>query len=506
MNRLATILAFLAAITATAPAAVAATTCEDLALIVLPDTVITDTERVTSGSFDQPGGAISVPTMCRVSGIVSPAIRFEVWLPEAWNGRFQAVGGGGLAGVISYSAMAEAVTDGYASASTDTGHQSSDSTWLSDPQRREDYGYRAIHEMTVRAKAVIDAHYGTPPAYSYFNGCSTGGRQGLMEAQRYPGDYNGIISGAPVNRFTHLHIGQLWTAHSTLKTPGAILAADDFALLSEAAVGQCDAVDQVSDGIIRDPSMCMFNPRDLECSSSNRGACLAGPQVRAAEMIYGGATNPRTGAQIYPGLMPGGEGVQPGNPGWSSLMNGETPFFFDTAVIGGMAFEDSEWDWRTFDFDSDVEIVDSKLYGTLNAVNPDLRDFDSEGGKLLMYHGWNDPGVMPLNTVSYFDSIVDYTGKTTPGDAYQNTTDFARLFMLPGVGHCRGGVGPDQADFMSPIVSWVEDGVAPERITVSAVRDGMVTMTRPICSHPQVAVYSGQGDTNEEANFECAAP
>ncbi len=488
------------------PQALAAIDCEALALLALPETVITETERVTSGSFEQPNGAaLAVPAMCRVAGIVSPAIRFEVWMPEEWNGRFQAVGGGGLAGNISYGAMAGALADGFASASTDTGHQSSDSSWLADPQRLVDYGYRAIHEMTVKAKAIIDAHYGQGPAYSYFNGCSTGGRQGLMEAQRYPGDYDGIVSGAPVNRFTQLHIGQLWTAHATLKTPGAVLSRDDFALLMEGSVAQCDLLDGVEDGILRDPRMCTFDPGTLQCGSGESGSCLTAPQVDAARMIYQGAVNPRTGAPIYPGLEPGGEGPQPNNPGWSLIMNGETPFFIDDAVIGGMTYEDLEWDWRAFDFDRDVETVDAKLYGVLNAVDADLRDFRDAGGKLIIYHGWNDPGVMPRHTVDYYERIVDFMDRTE-GDGYANTAEFARLFMQPGVGHCRGGVGPDRTDFMSAITAWVEEGTAPDRLTASAVADGEVTMTRPICPHPWVAVYRGAGDTNLAANFECALP
>lgn len=492
------------------PLALAAMRCDDLAQIFLPDTVIIAAERISAGRFAVPGSgsALEVPTMCRVACIVSPAIRFEVWMPEGegWNGRFQAVGGGGLAGVISYSRMARAVRAGYASASTDTGHEASDSSWLADRQRLIDYGYRAIHEMTVKAKAIIAAHYGTGPAFSYFNGCSTGGRQGLMEAQRYPGDYDGIVAGAPVNRFTHLHIGQLWTAHATLKKPGAVLTSDDLTLVSNAVLAQCDGLDGVKDRILTDPRMCEFAPSVLQCDSGQTQSCLAAPQVQALEMIYQGAVNPRTGAQIYPGLEPGSEGPQRNNPGWVSIMNGERPFFIDEAVIGGMTFESADYDWRTFDFDKDVEIVDAKLYGVLNAVDPNLRDFKAQGGKIIIYHGWNDPGVMPQQTVDYFESVVDFAGKATGGDGRDYTDEFARLFMLPGVGHCRGGTGPDRADFMSAIAAWVEDGEAPDRITASKVVDGNVTMTRPLCPHPLVAVYRGRGNPNEALNFECAVP
>jgi feruloyl esterase len=498
-----------AALLAGAPA-LAQTTCADLASLALPDTQITAAERVTSGTFNVPGSnqALDVPAICRVAGVVEPAIRFEVWLPEgdAWNGRFQAVGGGGLAGIISYPAMAEAVRSGYASASTDTGHEASDSAWLRDRQRMIDYGYRAIHEMTVKAKAVIEEHYGNAPEYAYFNGCSTGGRQGLMEAQRFPDDYDGIVSGAPVNRFTHLHIAQLWTAHATLKTPGAVLTRDDFALVNRKVLEMCDAADGVEDGILADPRTCDFDPQVLQCSSGQSDACLGTPQVQALEMIYQGPVNPRTGASIYPGLEPGGEGPQPGNPGWGMIMNGREPFAIDIAFLNGMTFENDDYDWRTFDFDADVEIVDGKLFGVLNAVDPDLRDFKANGGKLILYHGWNDPGVMPQQTVDYFERVVDFAGKATGGDGRAFTDEYARLFMMPGVGHCRGGAGPDQADFMTAIAEWVEQGNAPDSITARAVRDGAVTMTRPLCPHPQAAQYKGEGDTDDAGSFECRVP
>jgi feruloyl esterase len=360
--------------------------------------------------------------------------------------------------------------------------------------------------MTVKAKAVIDAYYGNGPAYSYFNGCSTGGRQGLMEAQRFPNDYDGIVSGAPVNTFTNLHIGQLWTAHATLKKPGAVLTRDDFALVSRTVLAQCDAIDGVEDGILTDPRQCAFDPKVLQCASGDSGSCLAAPQIEALEMIYGGTVNPRTGAPIYPGLEPGSEGPQPGNPGWALIMNGETPFAIDNAVIGSMGFGDPDWDWRSFDFDHDVDAVNGKLYGVLNAINPDLRPFNEQGGKLIIWHGWNDPGVMPQRTVDFHQEIVDFAAKAegTNGRAY--TDEYLRLFMLPGVGHCRGGTGPDQADWMSALSNWVEQDRAPERIEARKVQDGAVTMARPLCPHPQVARYRGRGNANDAGSFECAAP
>ena len=499
-----------AASLAVAPRVIAATACADLAKLSLPETTITLAEPVAAGTFTAAGlvRSLQIPVICRVTGTVRPAIKFEVWLPEsaAWNGKFEAVGGGGLAGVISYGALADAVRDGYASASTDTGHEASDTAWLSDRQRIIDYGYRAIHEMTLKAKAIIDAHYGNAPSYSYFNGCSTGGRQGLMEAQRFPDDYNGIVSGAPVNTFTHLHMGQLWTAHATLGMPGAVLSRDDLTMVRNAVLKQCDAADGVADGMLTDPRTCDFDPHVLECKAGQSDSCLAKPQVHALEMIYQGAKNPRTGVQIYPGLEPSGEGPQPDNPGWAMLMNGKKPFSLDQAVLGGMAFEKPDWDWRTFDFDKDVELVDAKLYGVLNAIDPDMRDFKARGGKLIVYHGWADPGVMPQRTIDFYNEIVDYAGKAMGGNGREYTDEYLRLFMVPGMGHCRGGVGPDRADYMGAISAWVEQGKAPDRITARREENGKITMTRPLCPHPQAARYKGRGDTNDAANFECAVP
>jgi feruloyl esterase len=508
MNRPTPLMAAAAALALSAVAGrAAAAACEDLAKLDLPDTQITTAEPIAAGAFDAPGvrTPLDVPAMCRVAGIVSPAVKFEVWLPEgsAWNGRFQAVGGGGLAGVISYAAMAGAVRAGYASASTDTGHEARDTTWLSDTQRVVDYGYRAIHEMTVKAKDILAAYYEKDPSYAYFNGCSTGGRQGLMEAQRYPDDYDGIVSGAPVNYFTHLHIGQLWTAHATLGMPGAVLSADDFSLVGRKVMEACDANDGVEDGILTDPRTCDFDPGVLQCTSGQpAGTCLTTPQVKALKMIYQGPVNPRTGAPIYPGLEPGGEAATRNNRGWAMLMNGKGPFFYDTAVIGGMTFENPDWDWRRFDFDEDVRLVDGKLYGVLNAINPDLRDFEAHDGKLIIYHGWADPGVMPQQTIDYYDSVVDFAAQAG-GTA---TEEHVRLFMMPGMGHCSGGTGPDEADFMAAISAWVEHDQAPERIVARKVVDGRVTMTRPLCPHPQVARYKGSGDTSDARNFECAMP
>ncbi len=485
----------------------AAGACSDLLNVRLHNAVITKAEDVSAGMLDTggrgPNAKLHVPAMCRVAGTISPQIRFEVWLPEAWNGRLEAVGGGGLAGVISYSAMAEAVRDGYASASTDTGHVASDLSWLSDRGRVEDYGYRAIHEMTLKAKDLIAAHYGKPQAYSYFNGCSTGGRQGFMEVQRYPDDYDGVVSGAPVFDFTHLHMGQLWSYQARMREPGANLTGDDFALVMKGAVAACDMNDGVKDGIITDPRTCHFDPAVLECKAGQTADCLSAAQVETVRKIYAGPANPRTGAKVYPGLEPGSSGPQPHNPGWSMIM-GDKPFFLDTAVLDGMGFENMHFDLDHFDYDKDVKSIDDKLMGVLNAVNPDLREFEKHGGKQIIYHGWADPGVMPMRTIEYYEQLQRFR-QQSQGSSHPlaDTRKHERLFMVPGMGHCAGGVGPDHFDFMPAIVDWVEHDKAPDRIIASHEENGKTTLTRPLCAEPEVAHYKGQGDPDSADSWVC---
>ncbi len=493
-------------------AAAAASACERLGTLLLPDAVITTAEMVTSGEIESEGGIgeediVAVPVMCRVAGLVAPRVRFEVWLPQRdeWNGRFQAVGGGGLAGSISRTAMGRAIRTGFATASTDTGHSRDDVTWMRNRQQMIDYGYRAIHEMTKKSAAIIEAYYGQGARYSYFNGCSTGGRQGLMQAQRFPDDYDGIVSGAPVNHFADLHIGQLWASYVTLARPEARLTEDDLELLYRSSLDACDGDDGVEDGIITDPRSCDFDPGVLLCADGQSGECFTATQVEAARLLYQGARNPRNAEHIYSGLEPGGEGAQPENRGWAMLLDDE-PFHITLAVINDMVFAHDDFDWRSFDFDRDAAFVRARLSHLLDAVDADLREFRDRGGRLILYHGWNDPVVTPRQTIRYHDSLVAFAERTGASDGLDATGDYARLFMMPGVGHCRGGAGPDQVDFMSALIAWVEEGRAPGQLVASRVRDGAVDMTRPLCPHPQVARYRGQGDPNNAASFECAVP
>lgn len=482
-----------------------ANACAALRDLELPDVVSLEAQAVAPGPFDVPASGpapartVELPAFCRVRGVVSPAITFEVWLPEgeAWNGRFQAVGGGGFAGVISYSAMAPALTSGYVTASTDTGHVAPDVEWLGDPGRRRDYGYRAIYEMTTKSKALIRAFYEKAPDYSYFNGCSTGGRQGLMEAQRFAGDYDGIVSGAPVNYFVATHFTQLWTALAAKeRSDESILSDADLELVNAAVVDQCDALDGVRDGVLEDPRTCTFEPSSLQCSATGSSECLSADQVTALERIYAGPVHAVTGESLHPGLAPGGETT------WS-VVSASGLVQIPREYFGRAVFEDPSWDWRTFDFAGDVERAYRATGEILDATDADLSDFRDSGGKLIVYHGWNDQVIFPEGTIAYYES-VDAAMAERPNAASQDKTDFFRLFMVPGMTHCRGGVGTDRFDAQSAIEAWVERGIAPDRIEASRVEDGAVTRTRPLCPYPQTARYDGTGDTNDTANFVCA--
>ena len=479
--------------------------CAALAHLTLTDLSSIEAATVPRGPFElpkttvEPARTVTLPAHCRVRGVVAPAIRFEVWLPlaAAWNGRFQAVGGGGFAGTISYSALARALEGGYATASTDTGHLAPEVEWLGDAGLLRDYGYRAIQQMTAKAKAVINAYYGRAADYDYFNGCSTGGRQGLMEAQRFPEDYDGIVSGAPVNYFVGTHAAQLWMALAAKQASDeTILSKADLELVTAAAVAQCDAADGVADGVIEDPPSCDFDPAVLQCSGTASAQCLREDQVTALRKIYAGPSDPRTGARVHPGFMPSGEAA------WNVVTDVglvEIPREYFTRSV----FKDPSWDWRTFDFGKDFQRARRKTAAILDATNPDLSGFRSRGGKLIVYHGWNDQVIPPQGSINYYES-VEATLSRPPDRNNEQTRDFYRLFMVPGMSHCRGGPGTSDFDAQTAIEAWVERGVAPERIEARHLEAGAVTRTRPLCPYPLTAQYDGSGDTNDTANFVCA--
>lgn len=472
--------------------------CEALQALALPDTTILSATLVPEGPFTSPSAGattakpIPMVAACRVAGRVKPAINFEVWLPvSGWNGKFQAVGGGGFAGVISYGAMATALRRGYATASTDTGHSTPGGSWaLGQPELIADFGYRAIHEMTVKAKAIVEAFYGNGPRLSYFVGCSTGGRQGLMEAQRFPNDYDGIVAGAPANYWTRMPAGNLFMAAATLKDEATRLPAAKLSALNKGAIAACDARDGVTDGLIENPPQCPFDPGSLQCTGEETDACLTPAQVGAARKIYAASVNPRTKAEIFPGMPPGSELT------WNALAGGPQPFPIAVDFYKYFVFADPNWDWKTMDFDKDVAAGEEKSGKVLNATDPDLRAFKARGGKLVMYHGWNDQLITALNSINYFNSVTKTMGA-------KETGEFARLFMAPGMLHCAGGPGPNTFDALGALEQWVEHGRSPSELAASHSTNGVVDRTRPLCPYPQVATYGGSGSIDAAASFVC---
>ena len=413
----------------------------------------------------------------------------EIWLPaNGWNGKFQAVGNGGWAGVISYSAMADAVRAGYASASTDTGHVGGGGAFaLGHPEKLVDFAWRSEHEMTVKAKAIIHAFYGRAPRLSYWNGCSTGGRQGLKEAQKFPDDYDGIIAGAPANRTAI----SLWIADAVLKDPASYIPPGKYPIIHQAALDACDAMDGLEDGLIDDPSKCRFDPKVLLCKDGDGPSCLTAPQVAAAKKIYAPAINPRTGQQLFFSLVPGTE------LGWGVQALGPDPSANIYDQYRYVVFKDPKWDWKTFNFDSDVARGDLPENLVMNATDPNMKPFFSHGGKLPLYHGWSDPNVPTLNTIKYYNTVVENLGGAS------KAASSVRLFLEPGMGHCGGGEGPNVFDKTGALDRWVEQGTAPDVLTASHVTNGKVDRTRPLCPYPQVARYKGTGSIDDAVNFVC---
>jgi feruloyl esterase len=482
---------------------------------------------VQKGAFTPPSGpkaAIykAVPEFCRVQGVLTPTsdshIEFEVWMPvSGWNGKYLGTGNGGFAGSIGYTALAEAVANGYAASSTDTGHEAggTEGAWaLKHYEKMVDYGYRAIHETAEKSKALMTAFYGDAPKWTYFSSCSNGGRQALMEAQRYPGDYDGIIAGAPANYFTHHLAGFVWNAQA-LEGAGYIPPAK-LKLIEDAALTACDADDGVKDGLIGDPSKCHFDPAALACKGEAADNCLTEAQVAALKKIYAGPKDSK-GTQLFPGYQPGGE---TGLGGWAAWITGFAPgktaqLAFANGFFGDMIFQEAGWDFRKMNFDRDMKIADDKGARIFNATDPDMKAFKDRGGKLLLYHGWSDAAIPPTNTIQYYESVVRKMGRVEAGE-------FVELYMVPGMQHCGGGPGPNdfgalstraaEADhsMIKSLEQWVEKGTAPAKIIATKYKgDGNpasgVVRTRPLCPYPMVAKYAGAGSVDEAANFSCAA-
>jgi feruloyl esterase len=473
--------------------------CADLAKLTLPNAKITLVETVDAGSFrpsDQGNAYRSLPAFCRVATALTPSsdsdIRMEVWIPAAnWNGKYQAVGNGAFNGSISYPAMAGALARGYATSSTDTGHTGGGASWASGhPEKVVDFGWRAVHEMTIASKKIIASRTGRAPAFSYWNGCSAGGRQAMKEAQRFPDDFDGIVAGAPGLDWTGRAAQAVRVAKTLEHHEAARLTAADAQVLHRAVIEACDAGDGLKDGLVSDPERCRFDPAVVQCKGSNRTGCLTPAQVETARLIYSPAVNVSTKREIG-GLLPGSE-LGWTEMGWtaSARATGLDQFRF-------LVFNDPAWDIQRFDFDRDLARAEEGDHDTLNALNPNLRPFIDHGGRLIQFHGWADPQISPANSTQYYTRVVD-----TLGGAKRIHGSY-RLFMAPGMGHCGGGEGPNTFDMVAALEQWVEHGKAPDQILASHSSNGVVDRTRPLCPYPQVAAYKGTGSIDDAPNFVC---
>jgi len=485
--------------------------CEQLKNVSLPGATFTAVEIVAAGPYVPPSGAgrgaggpaptgrgpaqpIMLPVHCRVAATLKPSsdsdIKMELWMPpvESWNGKFEMVGNGGWAGIISFPQMAAALKEGYATASTDTGHVGGNGMFALDhPEKIVDFGWRAVHDTVTKSKALIAAFYGANPKYSYWNGCSTGGRQALLEVTKFPEDFDGVLAGAPANPHIHLHAAGVERSIELMNNPEGALSEAKVETLHKAVLAACDRLDGVKDGLIGEPQKCHFDPSALLCKGADSDSCLTAAQVKTVKIVFADVKT-KTGEIVWTGFEPGGElqyaslrnvPTQPGG-GWDSIR-----------ILG---HQDANYDFHKFDLDKDVELADKS---GIDAHTSDLTSFKKHGGKLLMYHGWADQAIAPGNTVNFYNGVLATMGK--------NQDDWLRLFMIPGMQHCSGGAGTDQFNKMAVLERWREDGLAPAEIVASHVTNGQVDMTRPLCPYPEVAVYKGTGSTNDAGNFSCKA-
>jgi feruloyl esterase len=353
-----------------------------------------------------------------------------------------------------------------------------------------DFGYRAVHEMTVAAKVLVAAFYGGPPRLSYWNGCSTGGRQGLMEAQRFPGDYDGIIAGAPANPQTRLSAWNVYVGQAALKNPADTIPPSKYPMIHKAVIDACDSLDGVTDGLIADPSQCRFDFKLLACKGEDSSSCLTAAQVETALKVTNPAVDSKTGHTIFPGLALGSE------LGWGTKIGGPAPSPLGTDYFKYAIFNDPQWDWRTFDIVSAMVAADRVVSGITDA-SPELAAFKQRGGKLLLYHGWQDQNFSAQATINYYLTVLNKVG---------SESEWLRLFLAPGMGHCGGGEGPNTFDMLTALEQWVEQGKTADSVTASFVAEGKTIRRRPLCPYPQTAHYVGKGSIDDAANFICRAP
>jgi feruloyl esterase len=500
--------------------------CADLTGLALDGaTSITSATLITSGTtaVSPTVTLTNLPAFCRVQGVSKPSadsnIAFEVWLPQPanWNTKFLSAGEGGFAGTLNYTrngldgGLDELLKRGYATASTDTGHVASDTWWaVGHPEKTIDYLYRAKHVVTVAAKAAISAFYGRPPSRSYFSSCSNGGRQGLLEAQRYPDDYDGLVIGAPWNFQSHSNAGFVWDTQA-LNAPGAAIPAAKLPAITKAVLAACDNNDGLADGVVANPRACRFDPAVLTCHGADTNDCLTPPQLAALQKIYQGPHNPRTGEAIFPGFAMGGEA------GWSGMVANRSASGLPNGYFANLVFENRQWDFRTFNFDSDLTTADENIGRLGNATSLDYSAATRRGVKIIQYHGWNDQTLQPAYSPDYYDQIVNANGGLAA------TQNFYRLFMVPGMSHCYGGPGATSFgavgqqippvrdgthDIQTALENWVEHGTAPNQLIATKFTDNeaatrTVKLTRPLCLYPTVPRYKGTGDPNDAANFAC---
>jgi len=483
-------------------AAISNSSCEALTGLQLERGTIASAQAIAAGPFVAPGQprlesaaptGDPLPAHCRITLHLTPTadsnINSELWLPlENWNGRFLMIGNGGWAGAITgYGDMQMALRRGYATAATDTGHNNSDGPAgifaLGHPDKIVDFAWRALHDTVDKSKRIIAQSYAKPVEYSYYKGCSTGGRQGVMSAQRYPGDFDGIIAGALANRHIHMHTVGAYSGIDLSRHPGKALSEATAQMVNAAVMQKCDVL---KEGFLNDPRQCSFDFNTLACPTGvSQESCLTPEQLSAVEEHYTGLHNSK-GEMIF-------SGQALGNPVAASRVSNEMPNAFAWDSVRILGFQNENYDWRQFDIDRDMPLVD-KATGFVDATDPDLRAYESQGGKLLLYAGWGDTGITPKNTVYYFESVLEEMG------AEQD--DWMKLYMVPGMGHCRGGDGPHSFDLLTELEQWREQGKAPAAIPAVNPDSGL---SRPLCAYPQTAKYDGTGELSAAANWSCQA-
>lgn len=508
-NHIITALLALAAMTFGHAGSVAAQDCTGLQKLPLAGARVTAVEAVAAGALSVKGSpadnaaqlqaALSrLPAFCRVMVTAKPGkdsdIKIEVWLPAGWNGRLQAVGDGGLAGFIPYALMAQAMAEGYATTGTDTGHVGATADFMpAYPDKLLDFAYRSTHEMAVAAKAVIAGYYGKPPAWSYYNACSGGGRHGITSAQRYPADFDGIVAGAPSWNQARLDAARIGINLMVNRTPEHRIPASKYPMIHNAVMQACDGLDGVVDGIIENPRECRFDYASLQCKGGDEASCLTAAQVESAKTLTSPFRDSATGKLLLaPHLRPGSE-LQ-----WATLASPQ-PLANSVARVRNFHLKDTTWEFRLENIVDDIERAARMDQGLLASDNVNLKPFFDRGGKLLMWHGWSDPQVPAEGSIIYYEGVQSAAGQAAAADSLM-------LYMLPGVLHCRGGPGADTFDRMAAISAWVEKNQKPARIVASRRAEGKIVRTRLLCPFPQVARYSGSGDAADTANYSCAAP